>query len=57
MIVTVNNGDDDFVMSLPSQHTVEYIGGLTGEKVSVKDGCISVNVRANSGEIWLPVCN
>lgn len=57
VIVTVNNGDDDFVMSLPSQHTVEYIGGLTGEKVSVKDGCITVNVKANSGEIWLPVCN
>ena len=25
------------------------------EKASVKDGCISVNVKANSGEIWLPV--
>ncbi len=56
VLVTVNNGNDDFVMNLPAQNTVEYVGGLTGEKISVKDGCISVNVKANSGEIWLPVC-
>lgn len=54
VVVVVNNGDEDFVMNLPSRGTEEYVGGLSGEKVSVKDGCISVNVKANSGEIWLP---
>lgn len=54
VIVTVNNSDDDFVMTLPVQSAGEYVGGLFGEKVSVKDGCMSVNVKANSGEIWLP---
>lgn len=57
VIVTVNNSDNDFMMQIPTQNTGEYVGGLFGEKVSVKDGCISVNVKANSGEIWLPVCS
>jgi len=56
VIVTVNNSDNDFEMNIPVQSTEEYAGGLYGEKVSVTDGCISVNVKANSGEIWLPVC-
>ncbi len=54
ILVTVNNGNDDFVMHLPSQNAAEYVGGLFGETVSVKDGYISVHVKANSGEIWIP---
>ncbi len=54
VFVTVNNSDDDFIMNLPVQNTGEYVGGLSGEHISVKEGCISVNVKANSGEIWLP---
>ncbi len=56
VIVTVNNSDNDFTMSLTAQKTEEYVGGISGIKVPVIDGCICVNVRANSGEIWLPVC-
>ncbi len=56
VIVTVNNSDNDFTMSLPAQKTAEYIGGLFGKKVPVANGYISVNVEANSGEIWLPIC-
>ncbi len=56
VIVTVNNSDNDFTMNIPVQNAGEYAGGLFGEKVPVIDGCISVNVKANSGEIWLPVC-
>ena len=55
VIVTVNNSDTDFTMNLPAQNTEEYAGGISGEKVPVIDGCISVDVKANSGEIWLPV--
>ena len=57
VLVTVNNSDNDFMMRLPAQGAGEYVGGLFGESVCVIDGCISVNVRANSGEIWLPVLN
>ena len=53
VIVTVNNGDDDFSMTVPAVNG-EYIGGISGECVSAKDGYISVTVKANSGEIWLP---
>lgn len=56
VIVTVNNSDDDFYMNISNQNEGEYIGGISGIKVSVKDGMLSVNVKANSGEIWLPVC-
>ena len=54
VIVTVNNSDNDFILTLPAQNTEEYVGGISGETVPVKDGCICVNVKANSGEIWLP---
>ena len=57
VIMTVNNGDNDAVMNLPAQISSEYIGGISGEIVPVKDGYITVNVKANSGEIWLPVCS
>ncbi len=55
VLVTVNNSDNDFIMKLPAQNTGEYVGGLSGVKASVKDGYVSVNVKANSGEIWLPL--
>lgn len=54
-IITVNNDDSDYVMTLPAGNFVEYQGALSGEKVSVNDGKIAVNIRANCGEIWLPV--
>ncbi len=54
VVVTVNNSDSDFVMHLSVSSVGEYVGGLFGERVCVVDGKISVTVRANSGEIWLP---
>lgn len=53
VIVTVNNSDEDFAMVLPAENGTVYTGGLSGEKVSVKDGGISVCVKANAGEIWI----
>ena len=55
VIVTVNNNDNDFAMTLPAGNTKEYVGGLSGIRVVVENGNISVNVAANSGDIWLPV--
>ncbi len=56
IIVTVNNSDDDITMNLPVPNTGEYIGGISGAMVCVNNGYILVDVKANSGEIWLPVC-
>ncbi len=59
VIVTVNNADSDVNMNLDCGQSGEYIGALTGVRVSANGGRIQVKVRANSGEIWLPtdVCN
>jgi hypothetical protein len=54
VIITVNNADNDYVMTLPSCNADEYVGALFGEKVKANGGCIVVNIKANSGEIWLP---
>ena len=56
-IITVNNGDQEVSMNLEAGSMLqepEYVGALTGKRVTVKDGRIQVNVPANSGEIWIP---
>ena len=54
VIVTVNNNDNDAQMTLSAGNTVQYIGALSGKKVSVENGQIHVTVPANGGEIWIP---
>lgn len=53
-IVTVNNDDSDFTMTLPVESEEAYIGALSGEKVHPNNRCIVVNVKANGGDIWIP---
>lgn len=55
VVVTVNNDDNDFTMTVQAGNAAEYVGALSGQKVRVENGNICVNVKANSGEIWLPV--
>ena len=54
VLVSVNNADNDCAMNLPVGNCAEYVGALSGVHVPVNNGCISVNVKANSGEIWIP---
>ena len=54
VIATVNNSDNDVYMDLQAGNSSEYVGALTGEKVSVNGGYIHVKVPANYGEIWIP---
>ncbi len=53
-LITVNNDDSDYVMTLPAYGREVFIGALSGERVSANNGNITVNVGANSGEIWMP---
>ena len=55
VVVTVNNDDSDFTMTVPAGNAAEFVGALSGQKVRVENGNICVNVKTNSGEIWLPV--
>ncbi len=54
VITTVNNADNEVVMNLQAGNSAEYIGALTGERISVNGGHIQVKVSANSGEVWIP---
>ncbi len=54
VLVTVNNDDSDYVMTLSCDACAQYKGMLSGEIVSVTDGRITVNVKANNGDIWVP---
>lgn len=55
VVVTVNNDDSDFTMTVACGNCEKYIGALSGQEVHVNNGQICVNVKANNGEIWLPV--
>jgi cyclomaltodextrinase len=55
IVITVNNDDSDYVMNVPAGAGVTYVGALSGQKVDVVDGRITVNVKANGGEIWVPL--
>lgn len=54
VVVVVNNADNDMTMNLPAGNAAEYVGRLSGVRVPVNNGYISVNVKANSGDIWVP---
>lgn len=54
VVVAVNNDDNDFTMTLPVESEEEYIGALSGQRVQPNNRCISVCVKANSGDIWVP---
>ncbi len=55
VLVTLNNDDSDYVMTLPCGNASNYEGALSGETVAVTNGRITVTVKANNGEIWVPV--
>ncbi len=55
VLVTVNNDDSDYGMTLPCGSFSRYKDMLSGEIVTVTDGRITVNVKANSGGIWVPM--
>ena len=54
VIITVNNGDNTVNMNLLCGNSDEYVGALTGERISVDGGRINIHLLPNSGEIWIP---
>lgn len=54
VLVTVNNGNNDVTMNLLAENVSEYVGALSRTRVAVNGGHISVNVKSNFGEIWIP---
>ncbi|MCR5789600.1 MAG: alpha-amylase [Lachnospiraceae bacterium] len=54
VVVTVNNDDNEYPMTLSVYGAEKYIGALTGEEAVVQNGTIQVKVKGNSGEVWIP---
>ena len=44
-------------MTIPSMNNNEYVGALSGEKITANNGQLTINVKSNYGDIWLPVAN
>lgn len=54
VVITVNNDENDATMTVSAGNCSEYIGAISGVRVPVQNGNITVNLKANSGEIWRP---
>lgn len=54
-IVLVNNDDNPAGFTVNAEGNGEFVGLLSGNKVAVNGGCISVTINGNSGDIYVPV--
>jgi glycosidase len=54
VIVTVNNADNEASFNVSAGNSVEYVGALSGKRIAVSNGTLSVTIAANSGDIWIP---
>ena len=54
VLVTVNNDDGDAVLTLPAGGCARYVGALSGQQIAANGDAITLTLKANSGEIWLP---
>lgn len=53
VIITVNNDDSSYVMTVHAGTAPVYVGILSGEHISSANESIVVNIPANSGDIWV----
>ncbi len=54
VLVAVNNDEQDSTLHLPAGNAAEYLGMLSGEKIPVNNGQITVTIKTNSGDIFVP---
>jgi len=54
VIVTVNNANQEATFSVPADSSAEYIGALSGTKLTTTNGSFTVTLKTCSGEIWIP---
>ncbi len=55
VVVAVNNDDNGVDLELAAGNAGQYIGLLSGNKADVTNGSIHVNLKGNSGDIFIPV--
>ena len=54
VIVTVNNANQEATFSVAAGSTTEYVGALSGTKLTATNGTLTVTLNTCSGEIWIP---
>lgn len=54
VIVAVNNDDADYTISIPASGSA-YTGALSGLTVQTSNGTLCIDMKPNSGDIWIPV--
>lgn len=54
VIVTVNNANQEASFTIPAGNATEYVGALSGTKLSACNGSLTVTLKTCSGEIWIP---
>jgi hypothetical protein len=55
VIVAVNNDDNDSWFNLPADGVSEYLCVLSGERIKAENGMVNFLIRANYGDILIPV--
>ena len=53
VIVAVNNDDAEANIAVRCEAT-SYTGALSGDEIYSDNGMLHINIKANSGEIWIP---
>jgi len=53
-IVTVNNANNEATFTIPAGNSAEYVGALSGTRITATNGSLTVTLKTCSGEIWLP---
>ena len=54
VIVTVNNANEETTFTISACNAAEYVGALSGAKLTANNGTLTVNLKTCSGEIWIP---
>ena len=54
VIVTVNNANQEATFAVAAGNCTEYVGALSGSKLSANNGSLTVTLKTCSGEIWIP---
>ena len=54
VIVTVNNANQEATLSVSAGNSTEYVGALSGTRLSANNGTLTVTLKTCSGEIWIP---
>ncbi len=54
VLITVNNANSEATFTIPSGNCTEYVGVLSGTKLTATNGTLSITLKTCSGEIWIP---